>query len=78
VTTFSSNLPREMRWYVEAICAASVGDSTPGRNATRNLRRDVSPINAAVVSHASSHHVPVGVSTPVNPTCSAVRAICAR
>ena len=35
-------------------------------------------ISAAVVSHASSHQVPVGVSTPANPSCSADLATSAR
>lgn len=61
-----------------AIWAASVGEITPGRNATRNFSLVVSRISAAVVSHASSHHVPVGVSTPSKPSCSADLAICAR
>jgi len=47
----------------------------PGRNATRNFSRSVWLISAAVVSHASSHQVPVGVRTPVKPSCSAERAI---
>jgi len=74
----SSSLPREIRWYVAAIWAASVGVISPGRNATRNFSRDVCAISAAVVSHASSHHVPVGVSTPAKPSCSADLAIWAR
>ena len=74
----SSSRPPEMRWYVDAICAASVGWTEPGRKATRNFSRSVSRISAAVVSQASSHHVPVGVRTPVKPSCSAVRATWAR
>lgn len=58
-----------------AIWAASVGETKPGRNATRNLRRSVSLVSAAVTSHASSHHVPVGVRIASNPICSADRAI---
>ena len=50
----------------------------PGRNATRNFSRSVSRISADVVSQASSHHVPVGVSTPEKPSSSAVRATWAR
>ncbi len=61
-----------------AIWAARVGEVSPGRNATRNFSRCVWPISAAVASQASSHQVPVGVSTPVNPSCSADRAIWAR
>ena len=49
---------------MEAICAASVGDRNPGRNATRNLMRRVSGTKAMVDSHASSHMVPHGVSIP--------------
>ena len=55
----------EIRWYVAAFWAASVGESEFGRKATRNFRRFVSRSRAAVTSHESSHHVPVGVSTPV-------------
>ena len=58
-----------------AIWAASVGDTSPGRNATRNFSRSVWLISAAVTSHASSHQVPVGVSTASNPSCSADLAI---
>ena len=67
-----------MRWYVEAIWAASVGLREPGRNATRNFSRSVSRSSAAVVSQASSHQVPVGVSAPSKPSSSAVRATWAR
>lgn len=67
-----------MRWYVAAICAASTGEITPGRNATRNFSRSVCCDSATVVSQASSHHVPVGVSTASKPSCSAAFAICAR
>ncbi len=55
--------------------AASVGDMSPGRNATRNLNRSVTWVSPAVMIHASSHQELVGVSAPVNPSCSADRAI---
>jgi hypothetical protein len=63
---------------VAAIWAASVGETRPGRNATRNFSRWVWLISAAVTSQASSHQVPVGVSTASKPSCSAERAIWAR
>ena len=49
-----------------------------GRKATRNFSRVVSASRADVTIHESSHHVPVGVSTPVKPRSSAARAIWAR
>lgn len=49
----------------------------PGRKATRNFSRSVSRASAAQVSQASSHQVPVGVSTASKPTSSAALAICA-
>jgi hypothetical protein len=64
VTTLSSSLPRDRPWNVPAMCAASVGDVIPGRNATMYFSRSVSLVSAAVTSHASSHQTPVGVSTP--------------
>ena len=63
---------------VAAIWAASVGEVIPGRKATRNLSRSDSGASIAVVSHASSHQVPVGVNAPVNPRWSAARACWAR
>jgi hypothetical protein len=74
----SSSRPFEIRWKAAAICADSVGEVTPGRKATRNLRFRVSRTRADVTSQASSHQVPVGVSTPSKPSWSAVRAIEAR
>src|SRR4029450_6180463 len=38
----------------------------------------VSRVSAAVVIHASSHQLPVGVSTPAKPRCSAACATCTR
>ncbi len=67
-----------IRWYVDAIWAASTGEITPGRNATRNFSRSVCWASATVVSQASSHHVPVGVSTASKPSCSAALAIWTR
>ena len=58
-----------------AIWAASVGDSSPGRKATRNLKRSVTWLSPAVMIQASSHHELVGVSAPAKPSCSAERAI---
>ena len=78
VTMLSISRPPEIRWYVAAICAASTGLITPGRNATRNFSVDVSARSAAVMSQASSQKVPVGVSTPSKPSFSAVRAMSAR
>ena len=48
VTMLIINRPLEIRWYAAAICAASTGLITPGRNATRNFSRDVSRSRAAV------------------------------
>ena len=39
----------------------------PGRKATRNFSRVVTWVSAAVVIQASSHQVPVGVSTASKP-----------
>ena len=75
---FTSRRPSESRWYVDAICAASVGDSSAGRNATRNFTRRVSGISDAVASHASSQPVPHGVSMPSKPSASHATATCAR
>lgn len=75
MTTFSSSRPPVCRWKVDAICAASVGETKPGRNATRNFSRSEFWLTIAVVSQASSHHAPVGVSAPVKPRSSAARAI---
>ena len=55
--------------------AASVGDMSPGRNATRNASRSVTWVSPAVMIQASSHQELVGVSAPVKPSCSAERAI---
>ena len=65
----------EWRWNVAAICADSVGEIRPGRNATRNFSRSVTSVSIAVVSQASSHQAPVGVSAASKPSCSALRAI---
>ena len=62
-----------MFWKVAAICAASVGEVMPGRNATRNFSRSETLLNMAVDSHASSHQAPVGVSAASKPSCSALR-----
>ena len=70
--------PCECRWNVAACCAARVGERNPGRKATRNFNRSVRPTSIAVVSQASSHHRPVGVSAAVKPTCSAACATEAR
>ncbi len=48
---------------------------SPGRSATRNLRVSVVSMSIAVVSHASSHHAPVGVRTDSKPLDSAAAAI---
>ena len=64
-----------MRWNDAAIWAASVGDVSPGRNATRKSSFFVTWDRPAVVTHASSHHEPVGVRAASNPSCSAERAI---
>lgn len=65
----------DCRWKVDAICAARVGETKPGRKATRNFSRSVCWLTIAVVSHASSHQAPVGVSAPTKPRSSAARAI---
>lgn len=75
VTTLRSSRPPLWRWKVDAIWAASVGETKPGRKATRNFSRSVCRLTMAVVSHASSHHAPVGVSAPTKPRSSAARAI---
>ncbi|MGC0380752.1 hypothetical protein RKD33_000969 [Streptomyces sp. SAI-129] len=74
----SRSRPPVCRWKVDAICAASVGETKPGRNATRNFRRSVAWETIAVVSHASSHQAPVGVSAATKPRSSAARAIWVR
>ena len=74
----SSSRPPETRWNVAACWAASVGAIAFGRKATRNFSRRVSASSAEVTIHESSHHVPVGVRTPVKPRSSAARAIWAR
>ena len=61
-----------------AIWAARVGEISPGRKATRNFSLLVCVLGAAVASQASSHPVPVGVSTAANPSCSAALATCPR
>ena len=70
----SINRPPDRRWKVAACWAASVGVIAPGPNATTNRSRDVVGMSAAHVIHASSHHVPVGVSTERKPQLSATRA----
>jgi hypothetical protein len=62
-------------WNEAAICAASVGDMIPGRNATRNLRCSLTWLTMASMIQASSHQAPVGVSAASKPSCSALRAI---
>ena len=61
-----------------AICSASVGEVIPGLNATWNFSRSDSGASMAVVSQASSHQAPVGVSAASKPSCSALRATCPR
>ena len=39
----------------------------PGRNATRNFSRSETWLSIAVVTHASSHQAPVGVSAASKP-----------
>ena len=60
---------------VAAICAASVGLMSPGRNAMRKASFSDSRASIAVVSQASSHQAPAGVSAPVKPNDSAARVI---
>ena len=43
---------------------AGVGGTNPGRTATRNFNRSVSDSRADAVIQASSHQLPVGMSTP--------------
>ncbi|AJK81339.1 hypothetical protein AFC81_02470 [Mycobacterium avium subsp. paratuberculosis] len=78
MTTFSSSRPCECRWKVPAICEASVGLNSPGRNATRNFSVSVDSTSIAVVNHASSHHNPVGVRTASKPLSSAAEQIWCR
>lgn len=70
--------PSECRWKVAAIWAVRVGETKPGRKATMNLRRSVSRASMAVVTQASSHQAPVGVSAPSKPSCSAAAVTCVR
>lgn len=63
-----------MFWKVPAICAARNGEITPGRKATKNLRRSVVWLSIAVLSQASSHQAPVGVRAASKPLSSAARA----
>ena len=60
VTTLSSSRPPVRNWKVPAICAARVGEVSPGRKATRNFSRSVRWLSIAVVIQASSHQAPVG------------------
>lgn len=78
MTTLSNSLPPDMFWKVVAIWAASVGEVSPGRKATRNLSLSDTPASIAVLTQASSHQAPVGVSAASKPSCSALRAICPR
>src|SRR5213075_814186 len=66
---------RQMITEPALLLGLAAGDVSPGRNATRNFSFFVWVISAAVTSQASSHQVPVGVSTPVKPSCSADLAI---
>jgi hypothetical protein len=56
-------LPWDSRSKVAVMRAASVGDMTPGRTATRNLSRFVLGTNVDATTHASSQEFPVGNST---------------
>ena len=58
---------------VEARIAALVE-----RRAIMHRRRSVVWLSMAAVTHASSHHSPVGVSAPTKPSSSAARATCVR
>jgi hypothetical protein len=71
----SSSRPPDTRWKVAAIWAARVGEVNPGRKATRKRKRSVTWLGAAVITHASSHQLLVGVSAASKPSCSAERAI---
>ena len=51
--------------------------SRAGRRRGTSAARSPAP-SMAVVSQASSHHAPVGVSAPTKPSCSAARAIWVR
>jgi hypothetical protein len=55
------------RSSVAVMRAACVGESTPGRPATRNLRRSVNGASAEARSQESSQARPVGISTPSLP-----------
>src|SRR5690606_40067674 len=54
--------PLDRRSRVAAWRAATVGEMTPGRSATRNLRRWVTGISEAATSQESSQERPVGRS----------------
>ncbi len=57
--------------------APAVGETMPGRMATRNLSRVVTGISEDAITQASSQERPVGKSAPPYPSSSAARAICA-
>ena len=78
ITMLMSVRPPDIRWWVDAICAARVGLSRPGRNAIRYFRLRVWGSSAAVEIHESSHPVPHGVSTAPNPSWSHAMATCER
>ncbi len=64
VTTLINTRPPESRSKVAVMRAARLGDTKPGRTATRNFIRRVAPISADAVTQASSHERPVGRSAP--------------
>ena len=64
MTTLISRRPSLRRSNVAAMRAASDGDISPGRMATRNFSRFVSGIIELATTQASSQLTPVGSSTP--------------
>ncbi|SVJ77601.1 Uncharacterised protein [Klebsiella pneumoniae] len=64
MTTLISRRPPDRRSRVAAIRAETVGETIPGRIATRKRRRSVSGASAEATTQESSQERPVGISTP--------------
>ena len=73
MTTLSSRRPRDWREGGRHLCRQRRADQ-PGAERDEELQPSVTREHGAV-SHASSHHAPVGVSAPSKPSCSAPPAI---
>jgi hypothetical protein len=63
-TTLTSTRPRLRRSSVAVMRAAAVGETTPGRTATRKRSFSVTEAIAPATTHGSSHERPVGTNTP--------------